>query len=170
MWLTIPVMCLLAAALPQTVEVTDEVYQLPPNDWRWVEISLNQRPAVVNAQYRAVSGAPAIRAVLVPRDELRNVRSSEGFDEFDPTAASPEGHLRRHTREPGNYAVVIENRSAAPAAVRVRIWLDFPVATTISPRRQLTVVAVSFAVFFAIVGFSARKLLRALRPDASGQG
>jgi hypothetical protein len=165
MALTIPVLCLLAMAAPQSVDVTDEVYQLPPNDWRWVEISLNQRAAVVNAQYAAVAGAPAIRAALVPRSDLRNLHSGEGLDDFDPTSASPAGRLRRHTREPGNYAVVIENRSPAPAAVRVRIWLDFPVATTISPRRQLTVVAVSFAVFFAIVGFSARRLIRALRPQ-----
>jgi hypothetical protein len=163
MALTIPVVCLLLAAVPH-VEVVDEVYQLPPNDWRWVEISLNQRPAVVTAQYRALAGTPAIRAALVPRDELRKLRSSEGLDDYDPTPDAPTGQLRRHTREPGDYAVVIENRSAAPAAVRVRITLDFPTATTISSRRQLTVVAISFGVFFGIVGFSARRLLRALRP------
>jgi len=161
--LTIPVMCLLLAAVPH-VEVTDEVYQLPPNDWRWVEISLNQRPAVVTAQYQALAGNPAIRAALVPKDELRKLRSSEGLEDYDPTTASTSGQLRRHTREPGDYAVVIENRSAVPASVRVRITLDFPTATTISPRRQLTVVIISFAVFFAIAGFSAKRLLGALRP------
>jgi hypothetical protein len=159
----IPVVALLLAAVPH-VEVTDEVYQLPPNDWRWVEISLKQRPAVVTAQYHAISGTPAIRAALVPRDDLRRLHSSQGLDDYDPTNAAPTGQLRRHTRERGDYAVVIENLSAMPATVRVRIALDFPTATTISARRQLTVVAISFAVFFAIVGFSARRLLRALKP------
>jgi len=162
--LTIPIVALLLAAVPH-VEVTDEVYELPPNDWRWVEISLNQRPAVVTAQYVALTGKPAIRAALVPLDELRKLRPRDGLDDYDPTTASPTGHLRRHTREPGDYAVVIENRSAMPATVRVRIALDFPTATTISLRRQLTVVAISFAVFFAIVGFSARRLLHVLRPS-----
>jgi hypothetical protein len=163
MLLTIPVVCLLLAAVPH-VEVVDEVYQLPPNDWRWVPISLNQRPAVVIAQYRALAGTPAIRAALVPGDEVRKLRSGDGLDDYDPTPDGPTGQLRRHTRQPGDYAVVIENRSAIPVSVRVRITLDFPTATTISPRRQLTVVAISFGVFFAIVGFSARRLLGALRP------
>jgi hypothetical protein len=50
-------------------------------------------------------------------------------------------------------------------AVRLNAWLDFarhgPTMTQLSPRRQMTVVLIGFAVFFGIVSFSARRLLRA---------
>jgi hypothetical protein len=51
--------------------------------------------------------------------------------------------------------------------VHIRVWLDFarrgPVVTQLSPERQLTVIAISFLVFFGIVTYSARRLLRTMR-------
>jgi hypothetical protein len=51
--------------------------------------------------------------------------------------------------------------------VHLRITLDFsrrgPTVTRLSPQRQLAVIAISFAVFFGIVTFSARRLLRNLK-------
>jgi hypothetical protein len=52
--------------------------------------------------------------------------------------------------------------------VRLLVSEDFsgpPVVTAryLSPGRRLTVIVVSFAFFFAIVSFSARKLLRAMK-------
>lgn len=161
----LPLVCLLLAVAPR-VEVTNEVYEIPANDWRYVEVSLNQKPALVSARYMVLesAGTPAVRAALVPRDDVKSLHSGEGLDDYEPTSAGASGELRRHTREPGTYAVVVENRASAPASVRIRIWLEFPVATMISRERRYTVVAISFVVFFAIVGFSARRLLRLRRP------
>lgn len=159
----IPILCLLLAAVPR-VEVTDEVYNIPGNDWRWVELSLNQRAALVTATYSVLEGAPEVRAALLPKDDVLALRSGDSLADFDPTPAAAAGELRRHTRELGSYAVVVQNRSSSAASVRLRVWLDFPVATTISPQRRLAVVVISFAAFFAIVGFSARRILRAVRP------
>jgi hypothetical protein len=158
----IPLACLLLLAAPR-VEVTDEVYQIPATDWRYVELGLNQRTALVSARYTVLEGAPQVRVALLQKDELKQLKSGDGLAEFDSTPPGMMGELRRQTREPGSYVVVVDNRSPNPATVRVRIWLDFPVATQISPQRQVTVVIISFAVFFAIVGFSARRLLRAVR-------
>lgn len=158
----LPLVCLLLVAAPH-VDVTDEVYEIPAKDWRWVEISLTQRTGVVSARYVVLSGAGAVRAALLPKEQMKTLRSGDGLDDFDATAAGSVGELRRPTRELGVYAVVVENRSAGPASVRLRVAIDFPVATTISPQRQLTVVGISFAVFFAIVAFSAKRLLRALK-------
>jgi hypothetical protein len=53
--------------------------------------------------------------------------------------------------------------------VRLRVSLDFsprrlgPEVTRLSPERQLAVIVISFAVFFGIVAYSGRKLLRAIR-------
>jgi hypothetical protein len=48
------------------------------------------------------------------------------------------------------------------------VVLDFgarpgPQVTRLSPQRQFTVILISFAVFFGIVTYSARRLLRGIR-------
>ena len=69
----------------------------------------------------------------------------------------------------GQYAVVIDNRlGGLEAAAHLRVSLDFggrpgPEVTRLSPGRQLTVIAITFAVFFAIVSYSARRLLQGIR-------
>ena len=76
------------------------------------------------------------------------------------------GRLRYYIQDPGDYAVVLDNReSDAPATVRLRVSLDFAGPPGhdpqgISPRRRVTVILVSFAVFFGIVTWSARRLLQ----------
>jgi len=64
--------------------------------------------------------------------------------------------------------VVIENRGASRANVRLRVSLDFseqgrPQARYLSPERRWAVIAISASVFLAIVAYSARKLLGAMR-------
>jgi hypothetical protein len=44
------------------------------------------------------------------------------------------------------------------------VFLDETAVRYLSRGRRLTVVAISFGVFFAIVSLSARKLLKAVRP------
>jgi hypothetical protein len=71
--------------------------------------------------------------------------------------------------ERGVYVVLLDNRaSSRPAAAQLLVSLDFaarlgPPVTRLSPPRQITVIAISFAVFFAIATFSARRLLRGMR-------
>ena len=78
------------------------------------------------------------------------------------------GTLSHYIHESGDYALVVDNREGdTPAEVRLSVWIDFsqrraPVET-LAPQRQLTVIVLSFAVFFGIVTWSARKLLRAVK-------
>jgi hypothetical protein len=67
----------------------------------------------------------------------------------------------------GDYVLVVENRGAAAAVVHLRVLLDFSgrhslTVTQITPRRRAVVVGTSLVVFFAIVTYSARRLLRAM--------
>ena len=65
--------------------------------------------------------------------------------------------------------MVVDNRALhAPVKVHLRVALDFSVqpeqgVRTLSPERRLAVILISFAVFFGIVTWSARKLLNAAR-------
>ena len=71
----------------------------------------------------------------------------------------------QYIQEPGEYAVVVENPGKGPVAVRLTVAMSFgqPVSRYLPRSRRLTVILVSFALFFAIVTFSARALLRAMK-------
>ena len=149
------------------VELVDEVYQIPASEWRYVDLGLKQRPAVVSARFDAEGSDARVRLTLLRAEDLEKFRSGLPHGNIESTSAGPRGGLSYDVPTPGDYVLVIDNDAPAPVAVRLNVWLDFgrhgPTITQLSPRRQLTVVLISFAVFFAIVSFSARRLLQAVR-------
>ena len=157
-------MLLLAAS---RIELVDEVYQIPASEWRYVELGLNQQTAMVSARYQVTAGPPELRLALLRREDLEKLRAGAPHSVMDVTAEAARGALNYEVREPGEYVLVIDNQARAPASVHIRIWLDFarrgPTVTQLSPARQLAVVAISFLVFFGIVTYSARRLLKAVR-------
>ena len=162
----LPLALFFLAAPSTSVLLVDELYQIPANEWRYVEVSLEQQPALVSADYRAEAGAKDVRLALLRRDDLERLRGGRAHGWLAETDAGPTGRLRFRVRDPGEYAIVVDNRSGdGPASVYLKVGLDFglgraPEVTTLSPRRQLAVILISFAVFFGIVTWSARRLLR----------
>lgn len=159
---------ILLLAASTVVDVVDEVYQIPANEWRYVELGLNQRPALVHAHFQVESGPPQVRLALMRREDLERLRGGLPHGVIEETDPAASGSFTPHIRGPGDYVVVVDNPADAPAAVRLRIWLDFGVrpvqeVTQLSPRRQLVVILLSFATFFGIVTWSARRLLRGIR-------
>ena len=162
----VPLALLFLAASSTSVVLVDELYQIPANEWRYVEVSLEQQPALVSADYRAETGAKDMRLALLRREDLERLRGDRAHGWLAETDAGPTGRLRFRVRDPGEYAIVVDNRGGdAPAAVHLKVGLDFgtgrgPEVTVLPPRRQLAVILISFAVFFGIVTWSARRLLR----------
>jgi hypothetical protein len=167
--------CILLLAASTRVDLVSELYQIPANEWRYVEVSLKQQPALVSARYRAQEGSREIRLALLRKADLERLRSERPFGVLASTQAGAAGRLQFHVPEPGQYALVVDNAGDRPAAVHLDVWLDFagphdPTVTQLSPSRQLTIVLLSFAAFFGIVTWSARRLLRATkRTDAETQ-
>jgi hypothetical protein len=165
----IPALVLLAAAASTHVQLIDEVVRVPAGDWRYVEVALKQRIAFVSADYQVKSGSPDIRLALLHRDDLEGMRTEMPEAALAVTPQAPSGRIRYRVPERGVYVVLIDNRaSSRPAATQLLVSLDFgprpgPPVTRLSPQRQITVIAISFAVFFAIATFSARRLLRGMR-------
>ena len=165
----IPVAILLLVATTH-VELVDEVYRIPAGQWRYVELGLRQRPAFVAANFEVQSGSHQVRLALLRRDDLERLRSEEPAGVLAATDPGASGKLRVQVRTPGEYAVVLDNRgdSEHEAVAHLRVSLDFgrnpgPAVSRLSPLRQILVVAFSFAVFFGIAGYSARRLLRGIR-------
>jgi len=155
------------AAAAGTAVLADDTYQLPPGDWRWIRFDIRQRPATAFCRFESIGGAGSVRAELVSRRDLDLFKQHKSHKTLSQTSATVSGTLNQYIEEPGEYAVVIENKDSRPAAVHLVLSLSFPpprpIARTLSPSRRLTVILVSFAMFFAIVTISARALLKAMR-------
>lgn len=159
---------LLAAS--SRIELVNEVVRVAPHQWHAVELNLRQRPALVIAEFATGDGSPRAKIGLIRQDglELLDSGNEAGFMVVTPSATK--GRLSYRVRQAGDYALVVDNRNSErrPLAAELRIWLDFAArpeadVTRLSPQRQITVIVISFAVFFAIVSYSARRLLRGIR-------
>jgi hypothetical protein len=159
---------LVLLAISGGVELVDEVFQVPAADWRYVDLGSMRRPAIVKAAFSVESGLP-IRLMLMTRGDLDRMSHGETYAPLS-AVASHSGSFEHRIRPPGDYVVVLENAALEtranprPASVHLRILLDYGDATQLSPERKLTVIAISFAVFFGLVSFSATKLWRAANP------
>jgi hypothetical protein len=160
----LPLAFLLLLAAPR-VQLVDDVFRVPAGDWRYVDFSLKQRAALVSAECDTGSGATPVRIALLRHEDLERLRAGAPHSLIDVTPPGPRNRLNYLLREPGDYALVIDNQARLPAAVHLAIWLDFaPRAAApaqITPRRQLGVILISFAVFLAIAGLAGPRLLRA---------
>ena len=145
-------------------QTTVEVHQIPAGDWKYREVHLD-RPGRIYASYEVLRGSPKVRAVLVPREDLDRM-SDDLPGTILVTPEGPRGTFADRVRRSGDYAVVLDNQNGREAAtVRLQVELDFTSGGEVgrlSPGRQLTVVAISCLAFFGIVGFSARRLLKAM--------
>ncbi len=157
---------LILLSVSSAVELVDEVYQVPANDWRYVDLNLKQRAAIVKASINVQTG-PGVRLMLLRRRDLERMSHGESYAAVRALPASRTGGFEWRAPASDDYVVALENRGAAAAAsVHLRILLDFGDATQLSPERRLVVIAISFAVFAGIAGFSAVKLWRAANPRA----
>ena len=160
-------LCMLAA--PSSVELVDETYRVPANEWRYVELSLKQRPALLEAVVNARGRADDVRLALLRRGDLDRLRRDEPHGVLAAAGPGNSSRLQFYLRDPGEYAVILDNRDGdVSAAIHLRVWLDFgwkpgPPVTYLPPRRQVTVIAISFAVFFGIVSWSAHRLMRGMK-------
>jgi hypothetical protein len=160
------VLLLLAAQAFGSAVLTDDVYQLPAGEWRWVPFEIHRRPVTAECHFEAVGGGEA-RAELVTRSDIELIWKHKQHDALAFSGSGRTGGFSHYLEDPGEYAVVVENEGSQPVAVHLNVALSFgtpkPVSRYLSPTRQLTVILVSFVMFFGIVTFSARALLKAMK-------
>jgi hypothetical protein len=163
------VLALLLLFAGARVELVDEVYTIPPTEWRYVQVSLKQTPVTVHCNYQVVAKDAQVRVALLSHDDLVRLRADQPHGFLAASQPAAIGGLIYTVDRAGDYAVVIDNRGQqAPVRVHLRVSLDFsrqsgPAVGYLSRERKLAVILISFIVFFAIVTWSARKLLQATR-------
>lgn len=148
-------------AFAARVEVVNESFEIPANDWRYVPRPVNAEPALVDCDFQS-GPAARVRVALLTHADLDARRAGRDYEEIAASPAGPRGYLRIAVHEPDTY-LVIENHASKPAAVRLRIYLEEPQVRYLSRRRQFVVILISFGVFFSLVSFSAVKLLKAFK-------
>ena len=159
---------ILAAAVPHTIELVNEVYPIPAKPgWRYIPLGLNQRPARVLAEFET-SDPRQVRIALMRQEDVERMRDGVPHGVLAATTLGASGRLDYAVRHAGEYGLIIDNQSHESARVHIRLRLDFsgrqgPEVTMLSPERQLSVILLSFAFFFGVVTFSARRLLRSVR-------
>ena len=161
-------LALLLLAVSSKVELVNGDYQIAPSDWQWVPVNVRQHPALLTASFQVHSGSEDVRLLLMRREDLDDMPHGSLAD----TPEARAGALTHYLHDLGEYGLVVENtNSHVPASVHLFIWLDFAphrtAVETLSPQRQWSVILISFAAFFGIVTWSARKLLHAMK--AGGQ-
>ena len=153
---------LLLLAVFAQVDLIDETFEIPASDWRYVPRPLTQQPAMLDCVFQSDRPDAQVRVVLLSHADLNAWRLGRDHEEIAATPAGPRGALRTSVHDVDTY-VAIENRAPQPVQVRLRVSLEQPRVRYLSRSRQLAVIVISFGVFFAIVSFSARKLLKAIR-------
>ncbi len=141
------------------VQLVDEPFDIPAHDWRFdSELGLHQRAATLIADFQVESGGD-VRLLLMTRRDVERMSDGKPHGTLMSGGPSHSGRLQYTVPQPGDYVLVVYNRENSEASrVHLSVWLDFRPAPAISPQRQLTVILLSFAFFFGVVGWSARRL------------
>ena len=147
------------------VDLVNENYEIPANDWRYVPRPLTHEPAMADCIFQANRQDAQVRLVLLSREDLNLWRLGRDHDEISTTPAGSHGALRLSVHDPETY-LAVENRGAQPVQVRLRVFLEQPSVRYLSTARRTVVILISFGVFAAMVSASARKLWKAARPNS----
>ena len=59
------------------VELVDEVYTIPPSEWRYVQVDLKQTPVSVHCNFQVVSRVAQGRVALLSRADPERLRADE---------------------------------------------------------------------------------------------
>lgn len=142
--------------------------RLESGDFRWVPFTVRQIPSEVDCRFEVIHGDPSVHIELLPMSEFRLFSRGREHDTMALTPNGRNGEFRRIVDMRAQYAVVVVNaRGAPPATVLLSVKTNLNpgagVARTLSPRRRLTVILISFAFFFVTLAWSGHKLMRAMR-------
>ncbi len=163
-------LALLLAAIPTTNAIpTPQAMRLEPGDYRWVPFTVKQIPTEADCKFEVLQGGPTVQLELLPMGEFRAFSRGKEHETLAVSPQSMKGAFRRMIDRPGQYAVVLKNSSKTEA---VTVSLEFStdlnpnanvVAQELPPHKRLTVILISFGVFFGMVSWSGVQLIRGLK-------
>jgi hypothetical protein len=159
--------CMLLLASPASIELLDETPTIAAGKWNYYAVNLRQRPARITAKFEVLSADGEVNHALQTHGDAERLFHDTPHGVLVSTGATRKGTLSFPVPRPDDYDIVVDNREGLhDVSVRVRVSLDFgvngPAVVTAAPMRQLTVIGFSFLFFFAVVTYSARRILRTI--------
>ncbi len=143
-------------------------FRLEPGEYRWIPFTVRQTPTEVVCRFHVVRGGPTAHAELLALSDFQSFNRGREHGSLAVTPTARAGGFRRTLEDRGEYAVVVMNdRNAQPAEVVLEVSTDLNPPTAVVTReltqgRRLTVILVSFALFFTIVTWCGVRLVRAI--------
>lgn len=166
------VLALSAAAHAQDSrrDLFDEEVAIPRNQWRAIRVTLAERPATLRCRFRVEQGNSTIRALMMTAEDTERFRQGQSFRMLAATEAGREGSLDFRMPRPGDYMLLIDNRTTGGEAVRLNLkaWLDFHNGESFAARElpsetRRTVLAFSAVWLLVAGGWPGWKIWRAWR-------
>jgi hypothetical protein len=167
------VLVALLAATPlftlQLFALQQAPFRLEPGEFRWIPFTVNQTPTEIACRFQVMAGGPTVHLELLPMSDFRLFNRGRRHETLAASPRSQAGSFRQTVDDRGQYAVVVVNEKNAPA-----VMVSLEVSTEVNPSRRvvsrelpagrrMTVILISFALFFVTVTWSALKLLRVAR-------
>src|SRR5512146_2397424 len=94
--------CFLMLAAPAQVELVNETYTIPPGQWRYIPLGLNQQAALVISEFHT-EPAGEVRMALLRRADLDHLRDGVPHGMLASTPSGSAGSIRHHVGIPGEY-------------------------------------------------------------------
>ncbi|MDQ1472364.1 MAG: hypothetical protein QOJ99_3844 [Bryobacterales bacterium] len=162
---------LLGVVPVQSSQTPPQAFRLESGDYRWVPFTVKQVPTEVDCRFEVLQGGPGVHVELLPMSEFRLFNRGRDHETLAVSPNARSGAFRRMIDRPGQYAVVVKNSAdSPPAVISLELSTDLNpnasvVARELPARKRLTVILISFALFFTIVMWSGLRLMRALKRE-----
>lgn len=157
------ILALLLAAAPP-IAVIDRTLRVPGAEVRSLRVSIRNKPATLDVQFKVHSGNANVRLVVVAAADENRYGMGRPVDEIAASPFEHEGKLKFRLPTPGDYVLIVDNRPSLKTAALVSIhgtmaYDSIPLeAKYLSPMRRLIVIASSLVFFFGVVWFAGRRL------------
>ncbi len=117
-------------------DLFDETILIPRSQWRGIRVALSSRPATVRCRFTITEGQSSVRAVIMSAADTERFRKGESFRMLATTGAGRQGSLDFRIPRPGDYMLLIDNRTTGGEAVKLdlKAWLDFQEGDQFGPR------------------------------------
>jgi len=164
-------LALLAAATQVTI--IDDIVRVPPAQWRLVDVLLRKQAPMVELSYMVAHGRSGVRVALMERSQVDRMRAGRSYTTVAGTPYSSSYTFRAAVPQPGDYAIVVDNRMDGrdTAEVHLHVSLLFDHWSAVggyrvrqaSTLRRIVVILLSLAFFAAVSAYAWIKLGPAMR-------
>jgi hypothetical protein len=140
-------------------------FRLEPGDNRYIQFSVTHVPTLMDCTFKVLKGEPSVHMEVMSDVSYRQYIRGRDYEPLASSAEGESGEIRRLLDERGRFDVMLVNTGTAAVVVEMEVRTDLDpsaesLARVLSPERRLTVILVSFGLFFGMVIWAGVKLLR----------